>query len=569
MSELYDNNLLESGFYNKGVVKQIIAGEGVTITGTPDSPIISVGSVVADINFTDIKGTAATNQIPNLPASKITSGTFAIARIPTGTTASTVALGNHNHDINNLTGVPTGTTGQALGFGTGGELVAISLPETITLVSGNFLVGGATGNEQRKILPTDIGLTANNTVAVRNSSGNLQGQAMSSSAANSTIPVRTPTGQGKFAPAAAPDEAVVLSQLNTSLENKVDKEAGKGLSEDNFTTDEKLKLSGLESPKFKGQFLSFADLTSADVGEIGGYAYVDGGVGGTVDLYIWDAVNSLWEIVVGESTAETPASIKSKYESNPDTNAFTDDLKNKLEAFTANFTSALKTAYDNAVSWISVNGANLLNHLSNKSNPHEVTASQIGLGNVSNTSDANKPVSIATQTALDNKVNFPATNGHIPVRTSAGSQGSQQFTSTVVGNSIMFRDSNGRSHIAAPTENTHIANKAYADRVWTPDYSNMETTNRITTHGGTWTVPSGRSGWVKLYTRTYTGGVLDAPVFLINGKVMENIWHEATSGAGTARSGSRSGLFQVKGGDTVQVHGNLERSCYFIPGIWV
>lgn len=37
-------------------------------------------------------------------------------------------------------------------------------------------------------------------------------------------------------------------------------------------------------------------------------------------------------------------------------------------------------------------------------NPHNVTKSDVGLGNVDNTSDANKPVSTATQTALDNKV---------------------------------------------------------------------------------------------------------------------------------------------------------------------
>ena len=40
-------------------------------------------------------------------------------------------------------------------------------------------------------------------------------------------------------------------------------------------------------------------------------------------------------------------------------------------------TSALKTAYDNAVSWISTNGTNLLNHLSNTSNPHSTTATQV------------------------------------------------------------------------------------------------------------------------------------------------------------------------------------------------
>ena len=40
------------------------------------------------------------------------------------------------------------------------------------------------------------------------------------------------------------------------------------------------------------------------------------------------------------------------------------------------------------------------NHIANKSNPHNVTKSQIGLGNVNNTSDANKPVSTAQATAI-------------------------------------------------------------------------------------------------------------------------------------------------------------------------
>lgn len=46
----------------------------------------------------------------------------------------------------------------------------------------------------------------------------------------------------------------------------------------------------------------------------------------------------------------------------------------------------------------------LNSHKSDKSNPHEVTKAQVGLGNVDNTSDANKPISTATQVALDNKV---------------------------------------------------------------------------------------------------------------------------------------------------------------------
>lgn len=45
----------------------------------------------------------------------------------------------------------------------------------------------------------------------------------------------------------------------------------------------------------------------------------------------------------------------------------------------------------------------LTNHINDKDNPHNVTKEQIGLGNVDNTSDTNKPISIATQMALDKK----------------------------------------------------------------------------------------------------------------------------------------------------------------------
>lgn len=45
----------------------------------------------------------------------------------------------------------------------------------------------------------------------------------------------------------------------------------------------------------------------------------------------------------------------------------------------------------------------LTNHINDKNNPHNVTKEQIGLGNVDNTSDMNKPISTATQMALDKK----------------------------------------------------------------------------------------------------------------------------------------------------------------------
>ena len=49
--------------------------------------------------------------------------------------------------------------------------------------------------------------------------------------------------------------------------------------------------------------------------------------------------------------------------------------------------------------------ANFTEHKNNTSNPHSVTKAQVGLGNVDNTSDLNKPISTATQKALDAKAN--------------------------------------------------------------------------------------------------------------------------------------------------------------------
>ena len=54
--------------------------------------------------------------------------------------------------------------------------------------------------------------------------------------------------------------------------------------------------------------------------------------------------------------------------------------------------------------------ATLTAHTSNKTNPHNVTKEQIGLGNVDNTSDLNKPISTATQIELNKKINKPTTN---------------------------------------------------------------------------------------------------------------------------------------------------------------
>lgn len=64
----------------------------------------------------------------------------------------------------------------------------------------------------------------------------------------------------------------------------------------------------------------------------------------------------------------------------------------------------LKTYIDNQISDtgsdVTALETKVNNHIANKSNPHRVTKSQVGLGNVNNTSDANKPVSTAQAAAI-------------------------------------------------------------------------------------------------------------------------------------------------------------------------
>jgi hypothetical protein len=62
------------------------------------------------------------------------------------------------------------------------------------------------------------------------------------------------------------------------------------------------------------------------------------------------------------------------------------------------------------ISGISVISAD---HLSDFNNPHQVTKTQVGLGNVDNTSDLNKPVSTATFTALSTKQDLLVTGLNI------------------------------------------------------------------------------------------------------------------------------------------------------------
>lgn len=120
-----------------------------------------------------------------------------------------------------------------------------------------------------------------------------------------------------------------VSGLQGALDSKVDKAAGMGLSQESFTTAEKNKLALLEESHFKGLFPSLAALEAAVPSPVpGDYAQVAGVNPGDPSVtYVWDEPLNDWVVQVPEISA---AQVKSLYESNPDTNAFTDGEKSKL-----------------------------------------------------------------------------------------------------------------------------------------------------------------------------------------------------------------------------------------------
>jgi len=122
----------------------------------------------------------------------------------------------------------------------------------------------------------------------------------------------------------------VKDKLNIDLSIYVEKQTGMGLSENSFTTAEKNKLSELEAPTFKGTFVdetalrnSYPTANEGDSADV----FVSGFLSTKLHRFVWD--NNDWtdKGSIGIDTAE---SIKEKYESNSDTNAFTDADKNKL-----------------------------------------------------------------------------------------------------------------------------------------------------------------------------------------------------------------------------------------------
>ena len=87
----------------------------------------------------------------------------------------------------------------------------------------------------------------------------------------------------------------------------------------------------------------------------------------------------------------------------------TDGSLMSWEELTISNVSGLQDELDGLQDQITTNKGTMDTHIANTSNPHKVTKAQVGLGNVNNTSDLNKPISTATQNALNLKADKTTT----------------------------------------------------------------------------------------------------------------------------------------------------------------
>ena len=138
------------------------------------------------------------------------------------------------------------------------------------------------------------------------------------------------------------------------------------------------------------------------------------------------------------SNTLSASDVKALYEANPDTNEYSDaekvlvDVSQVLETTATTLPAAINELASVKVDKIV--GSSLVpdtkvslydSHIIDTANPHAVTKAQVGLSNADNTSDLNKPISTATQTALNTTVKLTGNQTIAGVKT---------FSSDIVGN---------------------------------------------------------------------------------------------------------------------------------------
>lgn len=214
------------------------------------------------------------------------------------------------------------------------------------------------------------------------------------------------------------------AELTAELSEKVDKETGKGLSTNDFTTSEKTKLDALPTAteletslsgkvdKEAGKGLSSNDFTTAEKEKLAG---IDAGAEVNVQAN-WNEMDR-----TADSFIQNKPSIPSKTSDLTNDSGFVTDaamqsaLDQKVDKVagkglsTEDFTSAEKAKLAGIEAGAQVNtitGVKGDAEAAYRTGDVNITKANVGLGNVDNTSDLDKPISTATQTALANQKYF-------------------------------------------------------------------------------------------------------------------------------------------------------------------
>lgn len=209
----------------------------------------------------------------------------------------------------------------------------------------------------------------------------------------------------------------VTENVQTQLNDKVDKVTGKGLSTNDYTSAEKTKLSGIETGAQKNTITGVkgsaettyrtgnVNITATNIGL--------GNVNNTSDAEkpistaTKTALDGKQEKVTGAATTITDSNLTADRAliSNSSGKVAVSSVTSTELGYLDGVTSNIQTQLNNKLSSAPVTSVN------NKTGAVTLAKGDVGLGNVDNTSDANKPISNATKAALNDKQAKITANG--------------------------------------------------------------------------------------------------------------------------------------------------------------
>ena len=264
------------------------------------------------------------------------------------------------------------------------------------------------------------------------------------------------------------------------------------------------------------EYATYADLpVTGETGKI--YVVIaDETSNGDTSTYRW--TGTVYAMV---SNTLTAADVKALYESNADTNAYTDASVIKLDVDTALSTASttLPTAINELVSGKvdKIVGSSLVpdtkvslydSHIIDTTNPHAVTKAQVGLSNADNTSDNVKNVLSATKWTTARTITL---SGDVTGSVSVDGSANVTITTTVQPNSVALGTDTTGNYMVGITAGSGISVSHTQGEGSTATITNSApnvTTDITTTHTSTNVVVNssdGTDGTINAATQTLAG----------------------------------------------------------------